>query len=87
MGVAEESSLLNEKQEIIKNNSYKEITYLRTIFNEYLYKKLILEKKKELEIKVIKKIFWNSKTANVMNLNFSTNFFEESIYNFERKIK
>jgi len=57
MGVAEESSLLNEKQEIIKNNSYKEITHLRTIFNEYLYKKLILEKKKELEIKVIKKIF------------------------------
>jgi len=57
------------------------------MFNEYLYKKLILEKKKELEIKVIKKIFWNSKTANVMNLNFSTNFFEESIYNFERKIK
>ena len=58
-------------------------------------KKLILERKKELKMKVIRKIFWENFSLS-LSLSLSLSFskmkfkffqFEESFYNFKRNIK
>lgn len=70
---------LRFKEEKNKNN-YKKLHIYRVCLMS-IHRKLILERKKELKMKVIKKIFWKSKT------NFKFFQFEESVYNFNRKIK